>query len=213
MISRLLVLVLVLFIGAGPSSAQVVRSFGIKTGLTASNIRSPDFENEGVSFSFDEDRRRGLLVLAFVEWFDVGAFSLITEAGYVPRGNEFEIMDVTRSDDGQGFEPGLTRFVRKFDYISFAVPVKARLRGGKVEPYVLAGPRVDFLVDGEPETQLVESYRSTTFGVVMGIGIESASSVSIFGELRYNTDFTDSLPDAPRDAYNNAFDLIIGVRM
>lgn len=212
MISRLFILVVLLSSGASIASAQVIRSWGIKTGLTASNIRSPDFENDGVSFSFDEDRRRGLLVMAFVEWIDAGAFSIITEAGYIPRGNEFELSSITRADNEQGFEPSITRFVRRLDYFSVAVPVKARLAGGSVVPYVMAGPRVDFLLDGEPETILVESYRSMAFGVVMGVGIENATSISIFGEIRYNTDFTNSLPDAPRDAYNNAFDLIIGLR-
>lgn len=212
MISRLLVLSVLLVIDVSGLNAQVVRSFGIKAGLTVSNIRSPDFENEGLSFSFDEDRRRGLLIMAFVEWIESGTLSIITEAGYIPRGNEFELSSATRADNEQGFEPAITRFVRRFDYISVAVPIKARINGGNVVPYAMAGPRVDFLLDGEPETILVESYRSTAFGIVMGVGIENASSISIFGELRYNTDFTNSLPDAPRDAYNNAFDLIIGLR-
>lgn len=210
--TRLFLLSILLVISTSVANGQIVRSFGVKTGLTASNIRSPDFENEGVTFSFDEDRRRGLLLLVFVEWIDSDAFSIITEAGYIPRGNAIEISGLTRADNEQGFEPTVTRFVRRFDYLSVALPIKARWTGRKVIPYAIAGPRVDFLIDGKPKTALVESYRSTAFGIVVGIGIENASSISVFGEVRYNTDFTNSLPDVPRDAYNNAFDLIIGLR-
>ena len=82
-------------------------------------------------------------------------------------------------------------------------------------PYVAGGPRLDVFLGGDPDEGLPSSYSSTAFGGTVGGGVETSRlfPVTIFGEIRYNFDVTNSLPDVPRDAYNNAFDVLIGVRL
>lgn len=199
---------------AGPTQAQLIRGYGIKVGPTFSNVRSPDLDLGGEEpISFDTKRRRGFVAFAFIEWLDAPSFSVVTEGGYAQRGY------ATKHDvrDGQNEPVGMVRFEDRFDYLSFAALAKLRLPGGSLTPYALGGPRLDLFLGGNPneEGTLAAAYSATALGGTFGIGAETAELLPIlaFVEIRYSFDVTNSAPDVPRDAYNNAFDLLVGVRL
>ena len=199
---------------AAPAHAQPVRGYGVKVGPTSSDVRSPDLDLGGEEpISFDTKRRTGLAAFAFVEWLKAPPFSVVTEAGYVQRGYATEHQDT----DVEGNPTGTLRFDDRFDYLSFAALAKLRLPGGSLAPYALGGPRLDVFLGGNPDEEgtLASAYAATASGGTFGIGAEAAGllPVPIFIEVRYSFDVTNSTPDVPRDVYNNAIDLLVGVRL
>lgn len=209
---KAVVLLLVIVAGSRPALGQLLRGYGLKAGVTSSDVRSPDLDlGREEALTLDTKRRTGIVVLAYLEWLDLPAFSIVTEAGYVQRGFATE----SNARDAQNNPAGTVRLPTRFDYVSFAVQAKVRLPNGFIRPYAVAGPRIDIFVgDRDEEGTLASSYSTTAFGGTIGAGLETPRlvPVTLFGEVRYNFDVTNSLPDVPRDAYNNAFDLLIGLR-
>lgn len=214
--SRVLKSLLLLLASAAialPVSGQIFRGYGVKIGVTFSDVRSPDLDLGGEEpISFDTKRRIGVLASAYLEWLNLPAVSIVTEAGYVQRGYTTE----HEGRDAQNNPAGTVRFTTRFDYVSFAMQGKVRLPSATLVPYAVAGPRLDIFVGGDPneEGTLASSYSTTAFGGTVGAGLEAPRIllVRLFGEIRYNFDITNSLPDVPRDAFNNAIDLLVGVR-
>lgn len=190
---------------ASLTHAQLIRGYGIKAGVSSSNVRSPD--------SFDTKRRTGFGLFAFMEWLGTSPLSIVTEAGYAQRGFATE----QEGRDAQNNPTGTFRFEDRFDYLSLAAHAKVRWPSAPLAPYVLGGPRLDILLGGDPdgEGSLASSYSSTAVGGTFGAGVEISRNlpVALFAEIRYSFDVTNSLPDVPRDAYNNAFDVILGLRL
>ncbi len=213
---RLAFLSCILIAFCAPAQAQLVRGYGVKAGPTFSNVRSPDLDLGGEApLVFDTERRTGVALFAFVEWLDGPFFSVVTEAGYVQRG--FEQIQEARTGPG---EDGMLREVTldtRFDYASFGAYARLRRPHGALTPYVLGGPRLDVFLGGEPdgEGSLADSYAPVAFGGTFGSGVEVARllPVAVYAEVRYGVDLTNSLPDVPRDAYNNAFDVVLGLRL
>lgn len=205
--SSVCILTLVFFTASTfPAQAQLIRGYGIKAGVTSSNVRSQNFDLE-------QKRRTGIGFSAFVEWLDASPLSIVTEAGYVQRGFavEYEARDAEKN------AIGTLRFDDRFDYLSFATHAKARWPNGALSPYVLGGPHFDVLLSGHPDEEgsLSSFYSATAFGGTLGAGVEFSQRlpVNLFTEIRYSFDLTNSLPDVPRDAYNNTFEVLLGVRL
>ena len=194
-----------------PAAAQPLQSFGLKAGLTAASA----FDNIA-----DYERRLGLDVRAYVEGFDLGAVSLVTEAGYAQRG----FVEVQEELGPSGEHCGTVKSNTRLDYLTAALLVKAQREGAFASPYVLAGPRLDALVGRRPgtfeysvgpsESQDAGLYDSPAFGGTVGAGaVLHRLPVPVLVEARFNLDVTDSMPGIPRDVRNNAFDLLIGIRL
>ena len=194
-----------------PLFAQPLQGFGLKTGFTtASALDNLDhFE-----------RRLGLDVLAYAEWFDLGLVSFITEAGYAQRG--FVEVSEERGDDNVHL--GDVKANTRLDYLTTALLVKVRQEGDVASPYIFAGPRLDVLAGRRSGTfefstlsvdsSIADYYHSPAFGGTVGIGtVLHRLPVPVFMEARLNLDVTDSMAGVPRDLRNNAVDLLIGIRL
>lgn len=200
-----------------PCVGQVVQGFGIKLGPTSSSIN--DFEYG------DVHRRTGLAVLGFVEWFDTRMISVITEVGYVQRGFE---TGPHEGRDAQNLPTGTYMLNTRFDYITSGVLAKVRPIKGRVTPYLVIGTRVDFYLGGDtsfdsdairlpgdPGGGMEDHYRGFAFGGAAGLGFEAPVSraIVLMLEVRLNLDATNSLPDVPANARNNAVDVLLGIRL
>ena len=195
-----------------PTQAQLLRGYGVKVGPVAGDVRSPGLDGES-SIPLETERRIGLAAFAYAEWLDLPRVSVVTEAGYVQRGFAFE----QANSDEEGNPAGTIRFGTRLDYLAFATQLKLRLPEGLLVPYLVGGPHLSLFLGGDPDGEgaLASSYAPTAFGGAVGVGAEASRLLpfAVFGELRYGFDVTNSLPDVPRDAYNNAFELLVGVRL
>ena len=206
---------------------QTLVGFGVKAGLLSSDVRSPDLlDGQGGVLPFiDTISRTGVAVLATVEMSatERSALSLVIEGGYVQRGyrNEQLWTDI----EGNPLETQV--LTERFDYLSLALTPKLRLPGA-VSPFVSGGPRASILIgstaspligpDGERypgRWGLREYYSSAAFGVAFGVGIETTRllPVGLSAEVRRSLDLTDSFENGPRETYNVATELVVGVRL
>jgi hypothetical protein len=202
-----------------PCLGQVFQGIGLKLGSTSSSISDYEYG--------DVHRRTGLAILGFVQWFDTRLMSVVTEVGYVQRG--FEEGPHEGRDD-QNLPTGTYMLDTRFDYVTSALLAKLEPIAGRITPYALIGPRVDFYLGGDTSFDsdaiqlpgivggwlgLEDEYRGIAFGGSAGLGLEAPVSraATLLLELRLNLDVSNSLPDVPANARNNALDVLVGLRL
>ncbi len=192
-------------------SAQVLRGWGIKLGFTSSKLT---MGLEG-GLSVEEYRRRpGVVAVVHGEWFDYRSVSLVTEIGYVQRG----VKQVVR--DGVEFILPVSDSSTRFDCLATAVFLRVAPVRWSVEPYVLAGPRVDLLLSETTECAFrpclddVSGHKVATIGALVGFGVRHAlASIDFLVEVRLSMDATDSIRGISGRQQNRAFDVLVGIAL
>ena len=189
-------------------NAQLVKNYGLKVAVTSAD------QEFGVTL--ETKRRVGFNIGAFVEWFDVPFFSVLTQVEYTQRGTG-EVFIMTGPS---GPEPiGTKTLYSRLDYVSLPVLAKLRFQTGLVSPYILAGPRIDFLLGYKSDegafNTLYDRFKKTTLGGSAGIGveIESILPVTLLAEARYNFDLVDSYDAYSWKVRNNTIDFWLGIAL
>jgi len=194
-----------------PARGQLIKGYGFKVGLTSSNIRVTDFP---IANPLVDNRHRhtGYAAFAFIEWSGLSFLSFVTEAGYVQRGYIYDLLEDPENPLTFGFRAKID-----LNYLSTATLVKMTFLETPIAPYVLVGPRLDILVKRTPKERNTEAqdFTSVAAGGLLGAGVEMnrLAPVSLFLEIRYSFDVTNSWPGGILDVYNNAFDVLIGVKL
>lgn len=168
------------------SHAQLVQDYGVKGGITFSSLQSSKYDSV-------PGRRTGYSIVGFAEWLDLNAFSLMTEAGYVQRGIE----------------------ASRLNYLTAAVMPKGYLSWEKWSPYVLAGPRIDFLQEGPDKVDAnYVSVANVSFGGTVGAGVELPTLLphTVVAEVRYNLSIqARTITSWDPGMRSNALDVMIGI--
>lgn len=203
---------LILLLGLGSlnfGNAQL-RHWGVKVALTSADV---NYQNK-LAPGFETTRRMGFSIGAYVEWFETGWFTLITQAEYAQKGLGTDFL--ITGPAGPEILERKTLYSR-LDYLSVPILGKATLQLGSLSPYVLVGPRVDFFLGYESDlnsfSTLFEKYGRTAFGATVGIGIQADSilPLPVVIEARYNLDIKKSFDNGVVKASNNSVDLWLGV--
>ena len=138
---------------------------------------------------------------------------MVTQVEYDQRGMglgpEIDIVDPGPSV----YRPGNSYC--RVDYLSIPVMGKLEVPFLNINPYFLAGPRVDFFLGhgSHPQALNVDfvynHFKKVTWGGSFGIGahLPIALPVPLSIELRENLDFMNSYEDQYLRVRNNAFDL------
>jgi opacity protein-like surface antigen len=141
----------------------------------------------------DTESRWGVDAGVFVEWLTMPVFSISSELHYMQKGMKLSIL-LTSEQDPEGWGEYLTRSPR-VDYLSALVLAKARLLDHGVSPYLLAGPRLDVLLQtkGDGFELVLDRFRETDVGVTVGAGIEvnASDAVALGAEFRYSPSLSD----------------------
>jgi hypothetical protein len=94
---------------------------------------------------------------------------------------------------------------------------KLRIPAGLLTPYVLAGPRLDILVNRQPDGfgSLYEDLKNTEVGVTLGVGVELPLSVfpSLLAEFRYSPSFTSAFKNDFLTVTNQSMEFLIGLSL
>jgi len=208
------------------ANAQFPEEVGVKGGVTSAGM------SQDVVY---DSRRTGGQFLLYAEWLDASFFSVVTEAGYTQRGFEGEEI---RGIEGV-YRRGMPTFViqqmgkasARLDYLTTSLLGKASVSVLGAKPYVLAGFRLDKLLNRETEvtnlrkdftTEQVEGnsilseYESVAYGVTGGAGVTlpDVFPVRLSLEARYDHDLSDSVSGfgfSEPEVRNNAFTVMLGV--
>lgn len=202
--------------------AQLLKGYGAKTGVNSS---STTVSTRRSAFDIIE-RRVGVNAAFFLEWGRASVISLVTQMEYAQRG--FRIKQEVTFEYG----PEPIDFVRantRLDYISFPILLKLQYPSLAVGPYLLLGPRADFLVHRAPgkfkisvgnyqliwESDLHKAFAEQVVGGTTGLGLatDKILHLPLLVEARYNFDFTDNSKLLASQGKNNSFDIWLGVKL
>jgi hypothetical protein len=189
------------------SAAQLCRFYGVKVGATFAEQYFRDPAN-----MVNIRRIPGFSAAVFAEWFNTPHFSIVSQLELTQRG---VITDLRTTE---GFESWRIVYVGLHSHLHYlSVPFLAKWSFTTTPsvPYLLIGPRVDYLLwyssdigwfDG-----LYKEFKKTLLGGSVGLGWSSASllPITLIGEFRYNFDFINSA--GPNNIVrNDALDVWIG---
>jgi len=188
------------------STAQLVRTVGVKGGAVAA-AQSWDLASP---FSLDTERRWGIDVGVFVEWLNMPVFSLSSELHYIQKGMKYSLPITTEEfPDGTG-----EYWIRspRVDYLSIPLLGKARIPVEWLSPYVIAGPRVDFLLhtEGEGFEIVLDKFEKIDLGATIGVGLE----VKVFDpaqlgiEFRFSPSFKDGYSSPYTKVRNSSLEFL-----
>ena len=184
--------------------------FGIKGGLNSSWVSDDIADSESV---------RGVNVAAFTELQFSGRISLLLDAGLNQRG--FERKQIERRFDGSVV--GSVSARTRLNYLTLSPQLNVHFSKKHWRPYLGAGPRFDFLTGRKPgefefsEVTIVDetadAMENSVIGGVLAAGIKHGSQDAFQWklELRFDRDFTDSLPDSPGLFRSNSLALLFGI--
>ena len=221
-----LLLLLVLFMPER-LEAQVLRSYGAKVAVTSTDI-SYEFEDPRLrGASPDFERRTGVNVALFAEWLTYPYLSLLTQAEYTQRGFAPVFLRAVPVPDNPGYltSEEVTANTR-LDYLSAFVPLKVQYPVGTfLTPFILAGPRLDVLLNQHVGTVDLDGFgpsgfrlrdpNRTQLGLSTGAGITvgDLGKLSLTLEARYNLDLTDATSSSSVEVKHNAFDVWFGISL
>ena len=165
---------------ASTASAATNIKFGIKAGASSSNVKWTDDEGDETSVT---EPTFGAFVI-----FELSpTLAIQPEVNYLVTGEKWEITEGTN--------------VENFTYIHIPILLRARLmKEGKFVPVVFAGPAVGFLLSAKDGGDDVKEYfKSTDFGVDLGLGAEIAlGKMKALIDFRYYMGLTNCF-DQPDD--------------
>ena len=132
----------------------------------------------------------------FVEFFQHDYLRWVSELQYNQKGT----IEQLNSGDVKD----------RLQYLSFNNFLKARYELLDVIPYVLIGPRVEYLLSASPQTD----FNKIHVGVSVGAGAElvAYSNFKFFAEMHYNSDILNAYNKNSLSIKNTAFELRIGLK-
>jgi hypothetical protein len=208
----MLLLALLFVLQPRAGRAQLVASYGIKAGLTSASHNLEYRLTPAPTIR----RRVGMTAAGFVEWLNLPSVSLITQIEYTQRGMGQDFL-VTGPSGPQAI--GTRTLFGRLHYLSIPVLVKAQIIFPGLAPYLLAGPRADFLLSTSSDEGafdiLYSKMKRSTYGASVGLGIQTSAilPVKLLFEARYNFDLQDSYATDLLNVRNNAFDFWLGAAL
>jgi hypothetical protein len=190
------------------AEAQLIRSLGVKAGASAA---SQDWLYADRDISVDALTRWGLDIGGFIEWFNIPVFSLSSEVHYIQKGFREELpVTSAESPDSHGM---LLTLSPRVDYLSVPILAKCRFDLGSSSLYILAGPRVDFLLSTKDAGfgEVLSNFKSREFGATVGLGYEATKlgPLTIGAEVRYSPTLQDSFSTNLLSVRNRSLEMII----
>ena len=185
------------------SESQTIKAYGLKIGA----VSATQSFNYTTNFSLSTANRWGIDVGGSVELLPTRYFSLLTEIHFIQKGFSFSSeLSTPTHPEGTGI---FVIIKPRLDYLSIPILAKIRFENDGITPYLIAGPRFDFLL-GEYDTPV--KYTSSDFGATFGGGFEwSAISVPIIiVEGRFSPSFTYVFQNQNVAVKNNSFEILIG---
>lgn len=152
------------------AKAQGIESIGIKGGVslsTQSTIYSGGLDNK-----YTADYKPGVYVVLSAELFKTKYLSLVTDLGYIQKGMQ-QSMPLTTPEQPEGTGE-IIDVKTTFGYLTLSPMLKGFYSFGKLTPYALFGPRIDYRLH-EHTDRGIESYNDGNkliFGLTYGLGAE-----------------------------------------
>jgi opacity protein-like surface antigen len=202
-------LILVLSFSA---ESQILTNYGVKFGAAISN-QTWDY---GAGFNLNNDKKVGISPRLFADFFNWPIVQVEAEFGFTRRGFTDEIPITTaESPDGTGQYMNINN---SLDYLSISVLGKIRFEAGKLSPYVIAGPQINYLINKNVSNGwdiAFDQFRKTNLGLSVGAGTELNDLLpfTLLLEYRYERDFMDNHSSPYIKVINYSHVILAGIKI
>lgn len=192
---------------------QTPASFGLKGGFALAN---QSYKITSIDYKLDTDPVIGPALALFVETFKGQSFSLQVDVGYVVKGSSTTTQSVTvdHLDNDRIIVNEGEAVSSKFAYLTISPMARYRWDLENLTPYLLLGPRVDFLLNYKSESEHELSTQNLTLlGLSCGAGLEfKLQKLGAFAELQFQPDLSPVSNEEPLLINNNILFLTLGIR-
>lgn len=200
---RLILGLIFILISSTVAQAQLVRAWGLKAGATFSK---QEWDYTSSADNPEKYNRTGLNIGGFVELLNNPLFTIVTEANYIQKGAENSVTVPLPGPDAEITSD------RRIDYLNFAALGKLRINLGIVQPYVLAGPKIDFEIEKTNSVPFQDNFQKGRWGFKVGIGGEvNILPINLLAELLYDADFNDLYDTQDLNINTSSVDLRVGI--
>jgi opacity protein-like surface antigen len=210
---RSLFIVLVLSAGSLVLCGQNPASFGLKGGIALAN---QSYKIKSIDYELDTKAVMGPSLALFVEAFKGSHFSFQVDVGYVVKGSSTTTQSVTVNhlDNDRIVVNEGEAASSKFAYLSVVPMARYRWDLESLTPYLLLGPRVDFLLNYKTESEYeLHTQNLTLLGLTCGAGLEfKLQKLGLFAELQFLPDLSPVSNEEPLLINNNMLSLTLGIR-
>ena len=198
--NKLIIVIVITLIAVSSAHSQFYKGFGIKAGTSIANM---DYTYP-ISIIVDNEYRNrnnkiGLTIGIFKEINVIENLKVQIGINYARKGNTLELKEL----DGFGNPNGNTfNNYHSFNFITAELYGKYNFLKSKINPYILAGLRIDFYISQEITSAAGNMQldfltpdpitNNKILGASIGAGIEfpATKDFSLFLEGTYNPDFT-----------------------
>lgn len=192
------------------AQAQLRRSYGIKIGAVGANETWSDITGD-----WNTKSRWGFTADAYAEIPLSRFLSAQGEIQYTQKGMSLSVPVTTASQpDGSGQYYTISP---RIDYISIPLLAKLRIPLIPITPYILVGPRFDFLILKKADglDPVVDNFDNMDYGLTVGAGVELDSLLpfGLLAEFRYNPNAYDSYESGSQRVRNRSLDFLVGIRL
>jgi len=187
------------------SNAQMLKSLGAKSGITLSN---QTWNYKTINNKIIKDNKKGICITANAELFDKKYASLIIDAAFVQKGakEQFDIKSQAASSNANS----ALILESTFNYLSISPMAKLRFEQSSFIPYIIAGPRLDFLINYKSDndfSSLDPDIHKIAVGLSYGGGIEFRKKhIGLLAEAQQHRDLTSLIN---KSETNNSSELTV----
>jgi len=192
---------------------QFPSSFGAKAGIS---VADQSYVFTAIDFEMETEPVVGPVFSLFLEAFKGDHFSFQLDLSYLLKGSKTSTQSITvdHNNHDQIIVNKGEQSTSTFSYFSIASMVRYRLGQGKVHPYFLLGPRVDFLLKYKTDSEYpLDDQNSVIPGLTLGTGLEyQLEKLFLFTELQYQGDFIPVTGQDPLLINNHLLSITLGIR-
>lgn len=174
------------------SSAQSKFDLGLKGGAAFSTWAYSSLDR------LDLKSRQSLSIGIVGELIDYYSFNILTELNYIGKGPSVIIRNLQDKE-----------YYAKLDYLSLPILFKYKPLNYQVNPYLIAGPRIDYLLSSDGNEFI--KFNRYDLGLVIGFGLQL---YSVFGiEYRYNASITKTYFSTHEKIRNKSMEILINIKL
>jgi len=193
--------------------SQIISTYGLKIGVTASNTNFEYDPSLNITSMPYNRTRFSPNIGIFLRLFDLKMIDFETQLTYLQKGgdNEFEIRTINQPDGTGEF---LT-FDIQFDYLQFQLGLRPKYLINKIEIYSYVGGSFDYLLDVKGFSSPEDRFEKIILGYAIGLGLSFRELLNqpFFIEIIYNSDLSDIYPGESSKIKNNSWLFRIGVSL
>jgi len=201
--------ILILLFPIKQSYSQLVSNYGLKIGLSYSNI---DKQYSDSKLNDETNFKLGLGISLFTESSLFKNLNLISEICYIQKGYTENIAQANE----KGENIGTFTLKERFDYLTIKLQPSYQFELKSLTPYVFIGPKLDIKLNNQDENNyLFKFLKNNQFGISYGAGIKLNKIIyyPILLEINSNYDFGYSFSNYYLKVRNLSYELKFGIEL